>query len=81
VIFAHGSRFGGHALFIKDKKLHHVYNFLGIKPEQHYVSSEELKPGKYVLGMEFSREVAGEHKENLGKMKLYINDKVVAGGR
>jgi hypothetical protein len=30
VIFANGSRFGGHALFIKDKKLHYVYNFLGI---------------------------------------------------
>src|SRR5262249_17891550 len=28
VIFAHGSRFGGHALFIKDGKLHYVYNFL-----------------------------------------------------
>ena len=25
VIFAHGSRFGGHALFIKDKKLHYAY--------------------------------------------------------
>ena len=34
VIFAHGSRFGGHALFIKDKKLYYVYNFLGIAPEQ-----------------------------------------------
>src|SRR5262245_32534663 len=80
VIFSMGSRFGGHALFLKGKKLHYVYNFLGIKPEQHFVSSEELKPGKYVLGMEFIREGAGEHKENLGKMRLYINDKVVAEG-
>ena len=39
VIFAHGSRFGGHALFIKDHKLYYVYNFLGIKPEQKFVSS------------------------------------------
>ena len=39
VIFAHGSRFGGHALFIKDRKLHYVYNFLGIKPEQKFVST------------------------------------------
>ena len=38
ILFAHGSRFGGHALFIKGKKLHYVYNFLGIKPEQHFVS-------------------------------------------
>src|SRR4029079_9201799 len=28
VIFAHGSRFGGHALFIKDRRLYYVYNFL-----------------------------------------------------
>ena len=59
VIFAHGSRFGGHALFIKDKKLYYVYNFLGIKPEQQFVSGE-LKPGKYTLGMEFIREEHGQ---------------------
>ena len=33
VIFAHGSRFGGHALFIKDGEVTYVYNFLGIPPE------------------------------------------------
>ena len=65
VIFAHGSRFGGHSLFIKDKKLYYVYNFLGIKPEQKFVSPE-LKPGKYTLGMEFTREKAGQHHESLG---------------
>ena len=46
VIFAHGSRFGGHALFIKDKKLYYVYNFLGIAPEQVFESDVTLKPGK-----------------------------------
>jgi len=80
VLFAHGSRFGGHSLFIKDHKLHYVYNFLGIKPEQHFVSTQELKPGKYTLGMEFTRTGAGPHKESLGTMKLYVNDKVAAEG-
>lgn len=79
VIFAQGSRFGGHSLFIKDKKLHYVYNFLGIKPEQQFVSPE-LKPGKYTLGMEFTRESAGKYHESLGATKLYVNDKVVAEG-
>jgi arylsulfatase len=37
-------------------------------------------PGKYVLGLEFIREGDGPHKENVGKMKLYVNDKVVAEG-
>ena len=79
VIFAHGSRFGGHTLFIKDKKLYYVYNFLGIKPEQRFISSE-LTPGKYTVGMEFIREKAGPNYESIGIMKLYVNDKVVAEG-
>ena len=33
VIFAHGSRFGGHALFVKDGQITYAYNFLGIPPE------------------------------------------------
>ena len=79
VIFAHGSRFGGHTLFIKDHKLHYVYNFLGIKPEQTFVSPE-LTPGKLTLGMEFIREGAGEHGESVGTTKLYVGDQVVAEG-
>jgi arylsulfatase len=79
VIFAHGSRFGGHALFIKDKKLYYVYNFLGIKPEQKFISSE-LTPGKYTLGMEFTRESAGQYHESIGTTKLYVNEDVVADG-
>jgi arylsulfatase len=79
VIFAHGSRFGGHTLFIQDQKLHYVYNFLGIKPEQEFVSPP-LAPGKYALGMEFIREKAGPNQESLGTTKLYVNDQVVAEG-
>jgi arylsulfatase len=79
VIFAHGSRFGGHTLFIKDKKLHYVYNFLGIKPEQTF-SSDKLKPGKYTFGMEFIRDKAGQYGESLGKTTLYVNEKIVAQG-
>lgn len=78
VIFAHGSRFGGHSLFIKDHKLYYVYNFLGITQQQ-FVSSV-LKPGKYTLGMSFTREKAGEHNESIGVTKLYVNDKEVATG-
>jgi arylsulfatase len=80
VIFAHGSRFGGHSLFLKDRKLHYVYNFLGIKPEQHLVSKTELRPGKHTVGVEFIREKAGEHGESMGAAKLYIDDQVVAEG-
>ena len=80
MIFAHGSRFGGHALFIKDRKLHYVYNFPGIKPEQRLVS-ERLKPGKHVLGMEFVRKSAGKYHESLGQATLYVDEKVAAKGK
>ena len=79
VLFAHGSRFGGHALFIKDKKLYYTYNFLGIT-EQKFVSGDELKPGKHTLGMEFTWQKAGQYGESLGTTQLYIDDKVVAQG-
>jgi arylsulfatase A-like enzyme len=79
LIFAQGARFGGHAMFIKDKKLYYVYNFLGIPPEQQFISNE-LKPGKYTLGMEFVREGAGKYQESVGKTKLYVNGLVVAEG-
>jgi arylsulfatase len=78
VIFAHGSRFGGHSLFIKDRKLYYVYNFLGITQQQ--LVSAVLKPGKYTVGMEFNKEKAGTHGESIGTAKLYVNDKVVATG-
>jgi arylsulfatase len=79
VVFAHGSRFGGHTLFIKDRKLFYVYNFLGIKPEQRLVS-QELSPGKHTLGVAFVREKSGPHGESLGKAQLYVDEKMVAEG-
>lgn len=79
VLFAHGSRFGGHSLFIKDSRLHYVYNFLGIPPEQTFTSAE-LTPGKHALGMEFVREGAGDHGESVGTCRLYVDDQVVAEG-
>ena len=79
VIFAHGSRFGGHALFLKDQKLWYVYNFLGVPPEQQFVS-DVLQPGKYVLGVDFTKESMGQYHESIGTAKLYVNDQVVATG-
>ena len=80
MIFAHGSRFGGHTLFIKDHKLHYVYNFLGIKPEQKFVSPGTRARQVHARHGVHARDGAGEHSESLGTMKLYVNDKVVAEG-
>src|SRR5207344_1992236 len=34
VLFAHGSLFGGHALYVKENRLHYVYNFVGMFEQQ-----------------------------------------------
>jgi arylsulfatase len=33
VLFAMGGRFGGHALYVKDRRLRYVYNFVGIEDQ------------------------------------------------
>ena len=39
VIVAQGSRFGGYSLFVKDGTIAHVYNFLGIPPEERHLAA------------------------------------------
>jgi arylsulfatase A-like enzyme len=77
VIFAQGSRFGGYSLFVKDGKLVYVYNFLGIPPEQRLVADAPAS-GTHVVGVEFTKERAGEHHEPYGPLKLHVDDQVVA---
>jgi len=77
VIFAHGSRFGGHSLFIKDGQVTYAYNFLGIPPEDR-LSAAVPTSGRHIIGVEFTKERMGEHREGIGPAKLYIDDEVVA---
>jgi arylsulfatase len=79
VLMASGSRHGGHALFLKDRKLWYVYNFLGIE-EQRFVSSRRVAAGDHVLGIEFTKESSGPHRESIGTARLFIDDAVVAEG-
>jgi arylsulfatase len=55
VIFASGSRFGGHSLFIKDGTLTYAYNFLGIPPETRF-SAPAPRAGRHIVGVEFAKE-------------------------
>jgi len=96
VIFAHGSRFGGHSLFIKDKKLYYVYNFLGIPDKQFVFFSPDavapdvvapiapiapIAPKKYTFVVEFNKGMeAGTYGESLGETKLSVNGTVVVQG-
>lgn len=51
MIFVRGSRFGGHALVVEDKRLCYTYNFLCIQPEQTFEANVELEPGTHTLRM------------------------------
>lgn len=77
VIFAHGSRFGGHSLFVKNGKLTYTYNFLGIAPEQRLIV-DAPKAGEHVVGVEFTKQRTGSYQESYGPARLYIDDRVVA---
>ena len=48
VLFSHGARFGGHALYVKDSKLKYVYNFVGSKV-QTIESTKDIPTGEVVL--------------------------------
>ena len=77
MIFASGSRFGGHSLFIKDGRLTYAYNFLGIPPEV-YVTGGAPASGKHIVGVEFTKERMGEYHESHGPLKLYVDYQVIA---
>jgi arylsulfatase len=77
VIFAQGSRFGGHALFVKGENLYYVMNFLGIPPEQQLVAPAP-KSGTHIVGVEFTKERVGDYGEAHGACKLYIDGDSVA---
>jgi arylsulfatase A-like enzyme len=78
VLFKQGGAHGGHVLFIKDGRLHYVYNFLG-EEEQKMSSSDPVPVGRHTLGVAFNRigTVEGSHTP-LGEATLYVDDREVA---
>src|SRR5262249_33516758 len=78
VLFSHGARFGGHALYVKDGKLKYVYNFVGSN-EQIVESTREIPTGKTILGATFVRE--GDSMPTTGTLSLFIGDEKVGEGR
>jgi arylsulfatase len=80
VIFAMGSRFGGHTLFVKNHKVIYVYNFLGIE-EQQLVSDITLPTGDVRIAVIFKKK--GEKPKGVpyGDVELRINGKTVAKGK
>jgi hypothetical protein len=77
VVFAHGSRFGGHALYLKDGTLKYVNNFCGIT-EQTVEASVRVPTGKAILSAVFEK--ADESMPASGTLSLYLNEEKVGEG-
>ena len=74
MLFAHGSRFGGHALYVKDNRLHYVYSFVG-SLEQRIVAEQELPTGEdLILSAAFEKEGDDPPGVAIGTLSLYHGD-------
>jgi arylsulfatase len=77
VLFAQGSRFGGHTLYIKDNRLHYLNNFLG-SVEQKVVATKDVPTGeKLILSASFEK-TSQEPDRAKGTLSLYHGDEKVA---
>ena len=79
VLFAHGGVGGGHSLYIKDKKLHYVYNWLGEKI-QRVTSGIEITAGKHAFTAEFVKTGDDKTMSAVGTLTLFIDMKQVGQG-
>ncbi|HEY7278803.1 MAG TPA: arylsulfatase, partial [Trebonia sp.] len=81
VLFAHGSRFGGHALYIKDNRLHYTYNFVG-STEQRVIATEEVPVGVHlILSASFGKDGEDPPGTATGILSLYHADHKVGEAR
>jgi arylsulfatase len=75
VLFAHGCRFGGHALYIKDGKLKYDYNYVGME-DQYVVSDKPVPTGDCRLAAVFEKDDSKD-MPTTGTLSLYINKEKV----
>jgi arylsulfatase A-like enzyme len=82
VLFAHGSRFGGHALYVKDNRLRYVNNFVGMV-EQKVDGTRDIPTGENMILSASSFDKDGEDPPHVstGILSLYHGDQKVGEGR
>ena len=79
VLFAQGGVAGGHSLYVKDKRVHYAFNWVGTHL-QTVSSDRELTPGAHVVTAEFT--ATGKNEDPAmpgakGVLTLYIDDVAV----
>nr|WP_241835329.1 hypothetical protein [Pseudofrankia asymbiotica] len=81
VLFAHGGRFGGHSLYVKNGRLTYVYNFLGDE-EQRIIATQDLPTGKQlILAASFDKDGEASPGVATGILSLHYGDRKVGEGR
>ncbi|HTG47854.1 MAG TPA: arylsulfatase [Actinomycetota bacterium] len=81
VLFAHGARFGGHALYVKDDRLHYVNNFAGML-EQRVDGTEDVPTGEQlILSASFDKDGEDPPGVATGILSLYHGDRKVGEAR
>jgi|RhiMetdeSRZDD1v2_1073273.scaffolds.fasta_scaffold04863_11 arylsulfatase A-like enzyme len=79
VLFAQGTRFGGHTLYVKDNRLHYLNNYLGTT-EQKVVATEDLPTGEKLLLSASFEKTGAEPDGTMGTLTLYHGDHAVGEG-
>ena len=81
MLFSQGSHFGGHALYVKDGRLHYVYNFVGML-EQLVVGTEDVPTGEnLILSASFEKDGEDPPGISTGIVSLFHGDDKVGEGR
>ncbi|WP_406053971.1 arylsulfatase [Kribbella sp. NBC_00889] len=80
VLFAMGARFGGHALYVKDNRLHYVNSFVGAI-EQQVVGTKDIPTGEnLILSASFDKQ-GMDPDGATGTLSLYHGDEKVGEGQ
>ncbi|OWY63056.1 hypothetical protein B7486_55130 [cyanobacterium TDX16] len=82
VLYAHGGVAGGHSLYVKDRRLHYAFNWVGTHLQEVH-ADRDLTPGAHVLTAAFT--VAGPNEDPampgfLGTLDLFVDDEQVGSG-
>jgi arylsulfatase A-like enzyme len=78
VILAQAGYFGGWAIYMKDGKPHHEYNYFAVE-RTNIAGTTALAPGKHTIGYEFIPDAA--RPGTGGKSILFVDGKKVAEGQ
>jgi arylsulfatase len=79
VLVAQGGAAGGYSLYVKDRKLHYAYNYLGVR--RYHVATPKLAKGRHELRFEFEPTGAPDVAHGKGtpaRAQLYVDDKLAA---